>query len=255
MERFAKDSEIEKDISSGYSRLPLLNTLKASESDQLRTLVEQAELLTWAKRFCSTTKDTNTRSQDPILVLIAGVSGSNKSGFAQKIHIALSNGLDTDLTCTTISMVDTHSSTPENANWDTPTAFGKYIPTLLQTLEKLKKRQIATDESGKTIIPTDVVIVKGIFALHFEELRKLADLKLYIDCDTDTALAKRIIRDTKNDGLETNYAIDRYANFVKPGADLYVRPSAKHATLQVKSDDNEAVVIVAEWLERKFGIH
>lgn len=43
----------------------------------------------------------------------------------------------------------------------------------------------------KRIAPADVVLVEGVLALHFEQLAPLLNLKVYVDADDDTRLARR----------------------------------------------------------------
>ena len=40
------------------------------------------------------------------------------------------------------------------------------------------------------IFPSDVVIVEGILVFHFPEIRNKFNLKLFIDTDADTRLAR-----------------------------------------------------------------
>jgi uridine kinase len=47
-----------------------------------------------------------------------------------------------------------------------------------------------------------VVIVEGIFALHDPKLRDLLDLKIFVQCDSDLMLARRIKRDILERGRD-----------------------------------------------------
>ena len=45
-----------------------------------------------------------------------------------------------------------------------------------------------------------VVIVEGIFCLHDPAIRDLLDLKVFVQCDSDIMLARRIRRDIQERG-------------------------------------------------------
>lgn len=42
-----------------------------------------------------------------------------------------------------------------------------------------------------TIYPADVVLFEGILVFYFPEVRKLFHMKLFVDTDSDTRLARR----------------------------------------------------------------
>ena len=43
----------------------------------------------------------------------------------------------------------------------------------------------------KTIYPSDVVLLEGILIFYHKEVRDLFDMKLFVDTDADTRLARR----------------------------------------------------------------
>lgn len=43
----------------------------------------------------------------------------------------------------------------------------------------------------RRIAPADVVLFEGVLALHFQQLAPLLNLKVYVDVDDDTRLARR----------------------------------------------------------------
>jgi uridine kinase len=48
----------------------------------------------------------------------------------------------------------------------------------------------------------NIIIVEGIFVLHDPVLRNLLDLKIFVQCDSDLMLARRIKRDTVERGRD-----------------------------------------------------
>jgi len=61
-----------------------------------------------------------------------------------------------------------------------------------------------------TIFPSDVILVEGILIFYFPELRKLFNLKLFVDTDADTRLARRIMRDIKERKRDLDTVINQY---------------------------------------------
>ena len=53
-----------------------------------------------------------------------------------------------------------------------------------------------------TIYPSDVVLVEGILVFYFPGLRDLFHLKLFVDTDADTRLARRVMRDIRDRGRD-----------------------------------------------------
>lgn len=49
-----------------------------------------------------------------------------------------------------------------------------------------------------TIYPADVVLFEGILVFYFPEVRKLFHMKLFVDTDSDTRLARRGMNFKKN---------------------------------------------------------
>ncbi|KAG9047342.1 Uridine kinase [Tulasnella sp. UAMH 9824] len=83
-----------------------------------------------------------------------------------------------------------------------------------------------------------IIIVEGILALHDPRLRALYDLKIFVQCDSDLMLARRIKRDTTERGRDVEGILDQYLRFVKPSYDNFVYPSSKYADIIVPGHDN-----------------
>ncbi|THH01487.1 hypothetical protein EW026_g1257 [Hermanssonia centrifuga] len=83
-----------------------------------------------------------------------------------------------------------------------------------------------------------VIITEGILALHDPHLRALYDLKIFVQCDSDLMLARRIRRDVKERGRTVDGVLDQYLRYVKPSYDNFVLPTARHADIIVPGSDN-----------------
>lgn len=92
-------------------------------------------------------------------------------------------------------------------------------------------------EEGKLCIAdADVIILEGIFALYYPELIELSDLKIYVDTDADTRLARRINRDIIERGRDVEGVLDQYMQTVKPSHAAFIEPSKKNADVIIPGD-------------------
>jgi uridine kinase len=78
-----------------------------------------------------------------------------------------------------------------------------------------------------------LLIVDGIFALHYEGLRALYDLSVYVDAPDEICYQRRLRRDICDRGRTPESVALHYAETVRPMAEQYVRPSAQYADLVV----------------------
>lgn len=91
--------------------------------------------------------------------------------------------------------------------------------------------------------PTDVVIVEGILVLNDPELRKLMDVKVFVDADADERLIRVIARDCIERGRTPQMVIDRYERVLKPMHNQYIEPSKKYADIILPQGGHNRVAI------------
>ncbi|KAF7771557.1 hypothetical protein Agabi119p4_5868 [Agaricus bisporus var. burnettii] len=94
----------------------------------------------------------------------------------------------------------------------------------------------------KYLYGATVIIAEGILALHDPSLRALYDLKIFVQCDSDLMLARRIKRDIKERGRSVEGILDQYLRYVKPSYDNFVRPTASHADIIVPGYNNSVAI-------------
>jgi uridine kinase len=86
----------------------------------------------------------------------------------------------------------------------------------------------------ETVVPTGVVIVEGILALHYAELVACYGFSIYVDTPREVCLARRIERDMRERGRTEEAVRAQWEATTLPMAELYVVPSAKHASITVE---------------------
>lgn len=74
------------------------------------------------------------------------------------------------------------------------------------------------------IKPAPIVMVEGLFILHFKEIAELIDLKIFIDADEDIALKRRLKRDLHERGYPEDDVLYKWNNHVVPAYKDYLLP-------------------------------
>ena len=87
-----------------------------------------------------------------------------------------------------------------------------------------------------------VVMVEGILVLAEPELRKLMDLRIYIDTDSDLRFIRRLTRDLEERGRTVDSVTRQYLSTVRPMHLQFVEPSKRYADIIVPDGYNLSVV-------------
>jgi len=90
------------------------------------------------------------------------------------------------------------------------------------------------------LVPSrNVIILEGILIFSDKELRDMFDLRIFVDCDADIRLARRMRRDIAERGREPTGVIDMYMRFVKPSYESWVEPYRRHADVVIPNMGSE----------------
>jgi uridine kinase len=96
-----------------------------------------------------------------------------------------------------------------------------------------------------TIIPARVVIVEGILILTDVGLRKMLDIKVFVDADADDRLGRVIQRDIIERGRSVLKVLERYHDTVKPSHLQFIEPSKRYADIIIpRGGENEVAIEV-----------
>ncbi len=93
------------------------------------------------------------------------------------------------------------------------------------------------------VVPKKVIIVEGILIFENEPLRKLMDIRIFVDTDADVRLCRRIKRDVNKRGRTLESVLLQYQETVKPMHDKYVEPSKKYADIVVPEGGKNLVAL------------
>jgi len=93
------------------------------------------------------------------------------------------------------------------------------------------------------IEPGPIVLVEGILIFAEPELRKLFDVKLFVDTDADLRLIRRLQRDVQERGRSVETVIAQYLATVRPMHLEFVEPSKRYADVIIPEGGFNEVAI------------
>ena len=84
---------------------------------------------------------------------------------------------------------------------------------------------------GTLLKPRGVVILEGVLILADASLRNRMALKIFMEAEADVRLSRRLDRDLRERGRDTESVMKQYRETVKPMHDQFVEPSKAFADL------------------------
>jgi len=180
----------------------------------------------------------------PVLLGIAGGSGSGKTYLARRIQQAAGPEqvaiLSMDQYFCSLTD-DERRLDARDINFDHPSHIDfELLATHVQAL-RAGQRVLAPSYDFRTQIqtpgcipvePARVIIVEGLFILR-EPLVRLLDLTVFLEVDADQRLIGRLLRDLDERDADIHWNIDRYQRFVRPGYETFVKPTLLKADVVV----------------------
>lgn len=192
--------------------------------------------------------------KERILVGIAGGTGSGKSLVARKIYENI--GSEKIVLIQQDSYYKDLSELPMyergKRNFDHPEAFdGELIRRQIRQL--LSGRAIEQPiydfanhyRTTRTvrIYPRRIIVLEGILILNDPELRKIMDIKVFVDTPPDIRLMRRVERDLKERSRDLDSVFYQYENSVRPMHIQFVEPSKEFADIIIPEGGMNLVAV------------
>lgn len=190
----------------------------------------------------------------PLIIGIAGGSASGKSLVASTLIESLGSN-DVVIIEQDSYYRDLAGLTVEERarmNFDHPEAFDRellidHVETLLrgQPIDKPVydyTRHTRKAESER-LEGHSVVILEGILVLEDPALRRLMDIKVFIDTDSDVRLIRRVRRDMAKRGRTLDSILTQYERNVRPMHEQFVEPSKRYADIIIPEGGQNRVAI------------
>lgn len=183
----------------------------------------------------------------PFLIGVTGGTASGKTSVCQDIINQVKQDpelqaasvaiMSQDIFYVELNKVQLEQAHQGNFNFDHPNAFD--FELFEKTLQKL------ADGEASVKVPTysyvthsrtgwvdffnaDVIIVEGILVLYHAPIRDMFEMKIFVDCDSDTRLARRVFRDIEERGRSVETVLHQYCEHVKPAFEEFCRPTKKY---------------------------
>ncbi len=191
--------------------------------------------------------------KDIMVIGIAGGSGSGKTTITNQVVEQL--GADVTVITHDNYYRAHHEMTYDERcllNYDHPDSYETELLTEhLAALRRGETVQIPTydfsihDRTDETITvrPSSVIIVEGILLFFHPELRELMDIKVFVDCDADVRILRRIVRDVQERGRTLESVINQYLATVKPMHEAFVEPSKRFADIIIPTSERNPVAL------------
>jgi len=177
-----------------------------------------------------------------MIIGISGGTGSGKTTVAHKIiaSIGESNAVYLQQDSYYRNLEDMPLDQRQRVNFDHPDAFDGVL--MLRHLEALRAGEsidrpvydFVTHSRKKESIrvqPLPVIIVEGILVFFDAGMRRLMDLKIFVDTDADIRFIRRLQRDIHARGRSIESVIDQYLTTVRPMHQQFVAPTMRYADI------------------------
>ncbi len=153
-----------------------------------------------------------------------------------------------------------------NYNFDLPFSFNQN--DLIEDIIKIM--------SGKTILrkeytfnnpdvtpniirvePNAIIIIEGLFIFNDPNISNFFDKKIFIDCNMNIMIERRIKRDHVNRGYDKSDVLYKYNNHVIPAFNKFILPYKEKADLVINNDKNDysAPEAILQYIKKESGIY
>jgi len=179
--------------------------------------------------------DKTMKSNKPFIIGIAGGSGSGKTFFLNSFLHHFKNDEVTLVSQDDYYFPAGEMTQEENKlyNFDLPSTIDH--EQFLLDIKKLVKGEVVYKKEYNfnnplavvkilEVNPAPIIIVEGLFILHFKEIAALLDYRIFVDAEEGVALQRRV----KRDGMERGYPEDdvlyKWHNHVVPAYKEFLLP-------------------------------
>jgi len=197
----------------------------------------------------------------PRLLAIAGPSCAGKSTLARYLSAHLPGGsllLSLDSYYRDLAQLPLEER--HHFNFDEPAALD--LPLLLGNLEGLTQGR-AVDKPvylfpehvraplPQRVEPAPWIIAEGLYALYWEEVRRLCHTRIFVEAPDALCLDRRLARDTVERGRSRDSILEQYHHQVRPMCEQHLLPTRAFADLVL--DGTQLVETMATPLLSRLG--
>lgn len=180
----------------------------------------------------------------PYLIGVAGPSGSGKTELSRWLASMLSAPI-VSLDCYYRELDHLPLHERAQTNFDQPDALDRdLLRAHLSLLAADNPIEVPVYDFTRhtrapqvhPVEPAAFVIVEGLFALYWEQVRALLRTKVYVHTEDDLCFARRLERDVRERGRTPQSVMAQYEATVRPMGRLYVLPTRRFADVVVSGN-------------------
>lgn len=190
----------------------------------------------------------------PLVIGVAGGTGSGKTTVAQAIleRVGAERIAYLPHDAYYRDFTDFPAERRDAINWDHPDALDTGL--MIEHIQRLKGGEAvalpvydfaAYRRTGRVtpVLPRPILLVEGILIFAEPELRRLFDVKIFVDTDADLRFIRRLQRDLAERGRTVESVIQQYLATVRPMHLEFVEPSKRYADVIIPEGGRNAVAI------------
>jgi uridine kinase len=187
----------------------------------------------------------------PFIIGIAGGSGSGKTFFLNCFLHHFKNDEVTLVSQDDYYIPAGEMTQEENKlyNFDLPSTIDDV--QFLSDIKKLIKGEVVYKKEYNfnnplaivkilEIKPAPIIIVEGLFILHFAEIGALLDYSIFIEADESVALERRVKRDGMERGYSEEDVVYKWIHHVMPSYQQFLIPYRDSCHHIISNNSNEA---------------
>lgn len=108
----------------------------------------------------------------------------------------------------------------------------------------------------EVVEPCTIIILEGLFALYWANVRSLLGLKVYVTTDEPICFERRLARDVRARGRSAESVRRQYETTVRPMAEQYIYPTRAFADLVVSGTDrlDKTSATVVSFINAQHGL-
>ncbi len=199
---------------------------------------------------------------DPLIIGIAGGSGSGKTLFINQLKDSFQEGEVSVLSFDNYYKPIHQQPIDENGieNFDLPESLDekKFLKDLIKlkggepiSLQTYTFNNQDADPEEIHLSPANILVVEGIFTFYFENINNLLNLRIFIEAPDYLMLSRRIIRDGKERGYDAEDVMYRFQNHVVPAYNQFIGPLKSKSDLIIPNhtDFDSALDVLSKYIK------
>jgi uridine kinase len=99
------------------------------------------------------------------------------------------------------------------------------------------------EKNTEEVRPLKIILIDGIHVFSTERLRKLSDIKVFLNVSKDICFIRRLLRDTKERERSMESVINQYIETVRPMQEKYISPMIRYADFIIESGGKNIIEI------------